>query len=202
MVQAAHKGGGIPHDLWKGGTQGGGGSLDTFPPVPPSTGLGEPLQNSSKQKVNHKVSPGISKLKRMFEIEGVVESREEPEKYSRVGEIRGAFEIMMEKSRSVYRVEEMREKKKTERKTKRDEKVRMKRVENKIQTGMKQFEIQSEIEKTELNVEIEMGLSVTASGVKSKKRDRQKSVSRVTGSTVEKRQRVESEKVKKMGGGG
>ena len=46
-----------------------------------------------------------------------------------------------------------------------------------------------------------MGLSVTASGVKRKERDRQKSVSRVTGSTVEKRQRVESDKVKKMGGG-
>ena len=35
---------------WKGGTQGGGGGLDTFPPVPPSTGLGESPQNSGEKK--------------------------------------------------------------------------------------------------------------------------------------------------------
>ena len=168
-----------------------------FPPVPPSTGLGEPLQNSSKQKVNHKVSPGISKLKRMFEIEGVVESREEPEKYSRVGEIRGAFEIMMEKSISVYRVEEMREKKKTERKTKRDEKVRMNRAESRVHTRIEQLGIQSTVEKTEARVETKVR---DANGMKRKVRDRQKSVSRDIENTVEKRRRVESEECKKMGG--
>ena len=43
------QGGDIPHDPWKGGTQGGGGGLDTFPPVPPSTGLGESPQNSEEK---------------------------------------------------------------------------------------------------------------------------------------------------------
>ena len=43
------QGGDIPYDPWKGGTQGGGGGLDTFPPVPPSTGLGESPQNSEEK---------------------------------------------------------------------------------------------------------------------------------------------------------
>ena len=107
--------------------------------VPPCTGLGEPLQNSGMQKVKQKVSPGILKFKRMFEKEELVETKEEPEKYSRVGELRGAFEVMMEKSKTMYRVEEMREKKKTERKIKRDEKVRMNRVESRVETRIEQL---------------------------------------------------------------
>ena len=153
-------------------------------------GLAEPLQNSGIQKVKQKVSPGILKFKRIFEKEEIVETKEEPEKYSRVGELRGAFEVMMEKSKTMYRAEEMREKKKTERKIKRDEKVRMNRVESRVQTRIEQLGIQSTVEKTETNV----GTGVRdTNGVKRKLRDSQKSDSKDTESTVEKRRRVESE---------
>ena len=55
--------------------QGGGRSLDTLPPVPTSTGLGEPPQNSGVQKAKQRVSPGVLKFKKIFEKEdGVNES--------------------------------------------------------------------------------------------------------------------------------
>ena len=41
------QGGGGAHDQWKGGAKGGGGSLDTLPPIPPGTGLSNPPQNPS-----------------------------------------------------------------------------------------------------------------------------------------------------------
>ena len=106
--------------------------------------------------------------------------------------------MMMEKSKTVYKVEEMREKKKTDRKIKRDEKVRMNRAESRVHTRIEQLGIQSTVEKTEARVETKVR---DANGMKRKVRDRQKSESRDIENTVEKRRRVESEECKKMTGG-
>ena len=189
------QGGAYPTTFGKRGHKGGGGSLDTFPPVQPSTGLGEPLQNSSVKKRKQKVSPGILKIKKIFEKEEETKKKSETEKYSRVEEIKGAFEVMMEKSKTMYRIEEIREKKKIERKNKRDEKVRMYRVESRVQTGIERFGIQND-EETKLIVEDRMKIK---NGVKRKMRERQKSESRLTERSVEKKRRVEIEANEKMG---
>ena len=64
------QGGDIPNDQWKGGTQGGGGGLDTFPPVPLSIGLGESPQNSGKrEETETEIESELRKAEREERIE-------------------------------------------------------------------------------------------------------------------------------------
>ena len=107
--------GGITHDLWKRGAQGGGGSLDTFPPAPQSTGLGEPSQNPGREleKTDKKVSPGILKMKQIFEKQNIKEGvdSKEAEGDNRVRQISNTFENVMDrgKRKTTERREKQRE---------------------------------------------------------------------------------------------
>ena len=124
MEQAAHKGGELSHDFRKGGTQGEGGGLDTFPPAPSSSRLGEIHQNSrERQTVKRKVSPGIDKIRKIFEKETIEKKTTESYPESRVKKIRNSFEMLMnkEKREKNDREENEREKRKQVRKIKREE---------------------------------------------------------------------------------
>ena len=106
------QGGWGTHDHWKGGTQGGGGSLDTLPPVPPGTRRGETHQNSkvetiwgdkvvqgearSKTGKSPSISPGIMRMRKLFEkVEESVDSHLTVKEESKVRQVIDSFEILM-----------------------------------------------------------------------------------------------------------
>ena len=69
----------------------------------PSTGLGEPPQNSRRdyEKVEKTVSPGVMKIKKMFENKNIREKEESKEavKESNVKQLSNTFESMMDRGR-------------------------------------------------------------------------------------------------------
>ena len=71
--------------------------------------------------------------------------RAEVKQVSNVNKLKNSFENMMGKSREVYKQEELRERKKVERRNKREEVTRRKRIGEKLLTRVEEFEKDSDM---------------------------------------------------------
>ena len=87
MEQVAPKGEAHPMTFGNGGHKGEAEVwiLPPPPPVLPSTGLGEPLQNSRKMVEKRKISPGIMKVRKIFEKVDSEKERKKGRRYSQQG---------------------------------------------------------------------------------------------------------------------
>ena len=87
----------------RGGTR-GRWKFGYFPPRPPKYRLGEPLQNSRKMVEKRKISPGIMKVRKIFEKVDTEKESKIENTVSKVKEIKNTFENMMNKKTSKYKI--------------------------------------------------------------------------------------------------
>ena len=100
-------------------------------------------ETENKTRGKREISPGILKMRKIFETEETENREKDREQVSNVSKLKNSFESMMGKSREVYRQEELRERKRKERKNKREEVTRMRRVESRVEK-FKKFEKNNE----------------------------------------------------------
>ena len=147
-------------------------------------------------KVKLKVSPGVMKMRQIFEEQkpsDEVESKE-ADRESKVKQLSNTFESMMgrERRKMTSREEKQIERDKRERKDKREQNSKRKRVNSSTEMGLERFGIvRNKTEKTEIMTKSE----TTESRVNSRVVDIERQVEIQMNRNVEKKRKLSSEKV-------
>ena len=93
---------------------------------------GEVKKSDTDRQEKIKFSPGIEKMRRIFETEEKIEKESKQERKSRVEDIRNTFEMLMDPQKREQEAKEYkeRERKRIERQKKREQKQKRELVEN------------------------------------------------------------------------
>ena len=96
-------------------------------------------ETENKTRGKREISPGILKMRKIFATEETEDREKDRKQVSNVSKIKNSFESMMGKSREIYRQEELQERKKIQRKNKKVEVIRMRRVDKRVESRVEKF---------------------------------------------------------------
>ena len=152
-------------------------------------------ETEGNNRGKREISPGISKMRKIFEAEQTEVRGEDVKQVSNVSKLKNS---LGNKSREIYKQEELRERKKVERRNKREEVTRRKRIGEKLLTRVEEFEKDSDMIPADKK-------EVSCKGSKRKMTEECEKESREERDKLEKRRKVElkqNEREKNCRGGG